>query len=51
MKRVIAGFIVGLSIVSAGRASAQETRPGPGKAEVTIIPGGWTFFPRGTQLR
>jgi outer membrane protein with beta-barrel domain len=44
MKRVIAGFIVGLSIVAAGRASAQETRPGPGKAEVTVIPGGWTFF-------
>ena len=45
MRRVIAGCIIGLSIVAAGRASAQETAPGPGKAEVTVIPGGWTFFP------
>jgi hypothetical protein len=45
MKRVIAGVIIGLSIVATGRAQAQEAAPGPGKAEVTIIPGGWTFFP------
>jgi len=45
MKRVIAGFIIGLSFVTTGRAYAQETTPGPGKAEVTVIPGGWTFFP------
>ena len=45
MRRVIAGFIIGLSIVGAGRANAQEAAPGPGKAEVTVIPGGWTFFP------
>jgi len=44
MRHVIAGFIIGLSIVATGSAYAQETTPGPGTAEVTIIPGGWTFF-------
>jgi hypothetical protein len=44
MRRVIAGFVIGLAIVATGSAYAQETTPGPGKAEVTIIPGGWTFF-------
>jgi hypothetical protein len=44
MRCVIAGFVIGLGIVATGSAYAQETTPGPGKAEVTVIPGGWTFF-------
>jgi hypothetical protein len=44
MKRSIAGIIIALSLVATGSAYAQETTPGPAKAEVTIIPGGWTFF-------
>ena len=49
MRRSIAGIITALSVVATGTAYAQET-PGPGKAEVTVIPAGWTFFQsKGTQ--
>jgi hypothetical protein len=34
-------------IVGAGRVDAQETAPGPGTLEVTVIPGGGTFFTSG----
>ena len=44
MKRSIAGIIIAASLVATGSAYAQETAPGPAKAEVTVIPGGWTFF-------
>jgi hypothetical protein len=44
MRRRIAIVIIVLSVVATGSAYAQETTPGPAKAEVTIIPGGWTFF-------
>jgi outer membrane protein with beta-barrel domain len=44
MKGSIAGIVVGLSIIATGSAYAQETAPGPAKAEVTVIPGGWSFF-------
>ncbi len=44
MRRRIAIVITVLSAVVTGSAYAQETTPGPAKAEVTIIPGGWTFF-------
>jgi hypothetical protein len=44
VKRVIAGFVIVLSIVVTGRAYAQETSRGPGKAEVTIISAGWKFL-------
>ena len=44
MKRSIAGIIIAASFVATGSAYAQETTPGPAKAEVTVIPGGWTFF-------
>jgi hypothetical protein len=33
-----------LVIVGAGRASAQEVTPGPGTIEITLIPGGATFY-------
>jgi hypothetical protein len=44
MRRSIAGSIVALAIVATGSAYAQETTPGPAKAEVTVIPAGGTFF-------
>jgi len=50
MRRSIASLIIALSFVATERAYAQENPPGPGKAEVTISPGGWTFFrPKGSQ--
>jgi hypothetical protein len=44
MKRSIAVSIMALSFAATGTAYAQETAPGPAKAEVTIIPAGGTFF-------
>ena len=44
MKRWIAGIVTASAIIATGSAYAQETTPGPAKAEVTVIPGGWTFF-------
>jgi hypothetical protein len=48
MKRVITSVIVGLFIVATGSAYAQEAAAGPGKVEITIIPGGWTHFTKAT---
>ncbi len=44
MNRWIVGTIVLSSILVTGRAHAQETAPGPGTVEVSVIPGGATFF-------
>jgi hypothetical protein len=44
MTRRIANLLVGLAIVGRGLASAQEATPGPATLEVTIIPGGATFY-------
>ena len=44
MNRSIAVVIAGLVIIGAGRASAQEVTPGPGAIEITLIPGGATFY-------
>jgi len=44
MTRWIGRFIILSSVVATTSAYAQETTPGAGKAEVTIIPGGGTFF-------
>ena len=44
MKRLIAVLTIGLSVAGAGAVRAQETTPGPGKLEVTLVPGGGTFF-------
>jgi hypothetical protein len=43
MKR-IAVLLVALSIAGANLASAQETNPGPGTIEVSVIPSGGTFY-------
>lgn len=47
MKRSIATLLVAIGIFGAHTASAQEAAPGPGRVEVTIIPGGATFFAEG----
>jgi hypothetical protein len=49
MKRQIAALFVALTLVGSGRAFAQETTPGPGTVEVTVIPGGGTFFTSGDK--
>jgi hypothetical protein len=45
--RSTAVLIAVLSIAGVSRVYAQETSPGPGTVEVTVIPGGATFFTSG----
>ena len=47
MIRSTAVLVAVLSIGGVNRLYAQETKPGPGTVEVTIIPGGATFFTGG----
>ena len=49
MIRSTAVLIAVLSIGGVPRAYAQETSPGPGTVEVTVIPGGATYFTRGDR--
>ena len=49
MIRSTAVLIAMLSIGGVSRAYAQETSPGPGTVEVTIIPGGATYFTSGDR--
>jgi hypothetical protein len=49
MTRWMAVLFTAVSIVGGGRVYAQETTPGPGTVEVTIIPGGGTFFTSGDK--
>src|SRR5256885_2322523 len=44
MKRLLAVLLTGISVVGGGVAFAQETGPGPGTLEVTLVPGGGTFY-------
>jgi len=44
MTRSLALVIAAIAIVGGQRASAQDIAPGPGTVEVTVIPGGGTFF-------
>ncbi|PWT83949.1 MAG: hypothetical protein C5B57_05755 [Blastocatellia bacterium] len=44
MTRWIAGFIIGMSVTTATRTSAQEATSGPGRLEVTAIPAGVVYF-------
>jgi outer membrane protein with beta-barrel domain len=44
VRKWIAVPIAAFMIVGAGRAHAQETTPGPGVVEVTIVPGGVGFI-------
>jgi opacity protein-like surface antigen len=49
MIRSTAVLMAVLSIGSVSRVYAQETTPGPGTVEVTVIPGGATFFTSGDR--
>ena len=49
MIRATAVLIAVLSIAGVSRGYAQETSPGPGTVEVTVIPGGATFFTSGDR--
>jgi opacity protein-like surface antigen len=49
MSRSTALLLAMLSIGGVHRAYAQETTPGPGTVEVTVIPGGATFFSSGNR--
>jgi len=44
MTRSIGWFVLALAVAAAPPAFAQDTGTGPGTVEVTIIPGGGTFF-------
>ena len=48
MTRFVAVLLTGLSLISAS-AYAQEGAPGPGTVEVTVIPGGGTFYTSSDQ--
>jgi hypothetical protein len=53
MKRLMA-VIIGVAVAGfagANRAAAQESAPGPGRAEVTIIPAGGVFFTEDTDTQ
>jgi hypothetical protein len=49
MKRQMATLVAVLTMLGSGHAFAQETTPGPGTVEVTVIPGGGTFFTSGDK--
>ena len=49
MKRQLAAVIATFTILGSGQAFAQEAAPGPGTVEVTVIPGGGTFFTSGDK--
>jgi len=44
MRRLIAVLFAAMSVVGTSRAYAQESGQGPGVVELTIVPGGGTFF-------
>jgi hypothetical protein len=44
MSRKLAVIFTMAAIVGGGRAYAQDVNPGPGTVEVTLIPGGATYF-------
>ena len=51
MRRFIAAIAAVISITGASQAYAQESVPGAGSTVVTIIPGGATFFTKGTDTK
>src|SRR6185436_20550366 len=44
MKRSIAVLFAVVSLIGSGRAFAQEAAPGPGRVEISLIPGGFAYF-------
>jgi outer membrane protein with beta-barrel domain len=51
MTRWIAILLAVVGFVGTGTAQAQEAAPGPGAVEVTLIPGGGTFFTEGKNTQ
>lgn len=51
MTRWIAVLLAVVGLIGTGTAYAQEAAPGPGAVEVTIIPGGGTFFTEGKNTQ
>jgi len=51
MTRWIAVILATIGLMDTGQAYAQEVSPGPGVVEVTIIPGGGTFFMKGANTQ
>jgi len=51
MTRLIALLFVTMGLVGTGQALAQESAPGPGRVEVSVIPGGFTFFTEDTDTQ
>jgi hypothetical protein len=51
MTRWIAVFLATIGLLGTSHAYAQEVGPGPGVVEVTIIPGGGTFFTEGANTQ
>jgi hypothetical protein len=51
MTRTVATFLVILGVLGPTAALAQESRPAAGAVEVTVIPGGSTFFQKGKDTR
>jgi opacity protein-like surface antigen len=49
MTRRIVLFLTALAVLGTGHAYAQEPAPAPGTVEVTVIPGGATFFTSGDK--
>ena len=45
----ILALIIGFTGASSAQAQTREAAPGPGTVEVTIIPGGATFFTEATD--
>jgi hypothetical protein len=51
MTRWIAALIAAVALTGTGQASAQETVAGPGRVEVSVIPGGFVFFTEGADTQ
>lgn len=51
MTRWIAALFALASLTGASQADAQEIAPGPGRVEVSVIPGGFVFFTEDTDTQ
>ncbi len=51
MTRWIAVLVAFVAVIGTSPAYAQEAAPGPGVVELTIIPGGGTFFTEGKDTK
>ena len=51
MKRLIAVLVATVGLAGASQVSAQESAPGAGTVDVTVIPGGAAFFVEGKNTK